>query len=107
MPAKKQDNKTNGNESLRATLLAQTNKEEKGFGYVWGQSTHAIGETFGAIGELATTGRQLAKKGKAAAVASRIESSQEICGLLNIETDNAMDDLLTAEAIVDYICSKR
>lgn len=98
--------KVDGTQALRDQLAAATRHDDKGLGYVWEQSTHAIGESFGAVGVLATAGRQIAEKAREAAVYSRIEGSQELCKLLDIEA-SGIDCLLTSDAIVNYVCSRR
>jgi hypothetical protein len=96
----------NGTKQLRDDLAAATIEAESGFGYVWGQSTHAIGESFAAVGVVANTLRQVAQKGQEAAVYSRIEGSKELCKLLDIES-SGIDCLLTSDAIVKFVCSRR
>ena len=87
-----------------ATLKAQT-KSEKGLGYMWSESTAAIGTTFGALGNLAAAGNQLAITAKRNAVISNLESSGEICKLLGIEA-TGLEQLTISEAIVDFVCSR-
>jgi hypothetical protein len=99
------NNKAQGNGELIATLQSQTN-HNKGLGYMWSESTRAVGTTFGALGNLADAGNQLAITAKRNAVQANLESSGEICKALGIEA-TGMDQLLVSEAIVDYICSRR
>lgn len=86
------------------SLKSQTRKE-KGLGYMWSESTSAIGTTFGALGNLAEAGNQLAVTAKRNAVISNLESSGEICKLLGIEA-TGLDQLTMSEAIVDFVCSR-
>jgi hypothetical protein len=95
----------NGTQELVAALEAQT-KQEKGLGYMWTESTHAVGSTFGMLGNLAVAGNQLAAQAKRNAVMSNLQSSKEICEVLGIEAEG-IDQLTVADAIVDYICSRR
>ena len=94
------------NQDLINTLNSQASAPESGLGHVWRNTTHAIGETFGTVGELATATRELAMKGTEAAVYSRIEGSKELCDLLEIEA-KGIDALLVSEAIVNYVTSRR
>jgi len=86
-------------------LRAQT-KHEKGLGYMWSNSTHAIGTAFGALGSLADAGNQLAIQAKRNAVQANLENSKEICDILGIEA-TGLETLTVSDAIVDYICSRR
>jgi len=88
-----------------AMLQSQT-KREKGLGYVWSNSTHAIGTAFGALGSLADAGNQLAIQAKRNAVQANLENSKEICEILGIEA-TGLETLTVSDAIVDYICSRR
>lgn len=87
-----------------ATLKSQT-KKEKGLGYMWSEATGSVGTAFGALGNLAEAGNQLAITAKRNAVISNLESSGEICTLLGIEA-TGLEQLTVSEAIVDYICSR-
>lgn len=97
---------TSGSEQLIASLSAATKEADSGFGYVWGQTTSAIGETFGAVAVGANTLRQVAEKAQHAAVYSRIEGSKELCKLLEVEA-SGIECLLVSDAIVKFVCSKR
>jgi ABC-type phosphate transport system auxiliary subunit len=98
-------NKQATTQDLVAMLQSQT-KQDKGLGYMWSQSTHAVGTTFGMLGSLADAGNQLAVQAKRNAVMANLESSKEICTVLGIEA-TGLESLTTAEAIVEYICSRR
>jgi hypothetical protein len=87
-------------------MLKSQTKREKGLGYMWSNSTHAIGTTFGALGSLADAGNQLAIQAKRNAVQANLENSKEICNILGIEA-TGLETLTVADAIVDYICSRR
>jgi len=86
-------------------LKAQT-KQDKGMGYMWSQSTRAIGTTFGALGTLADAGNQLAVQAKRNTVIANLENSKEICDVLGIEA-SGLEALTVSDAIVEYICSRR
>jgi len=98
-------NAKTGNKDLVAMLQSQT-KQDKGLGYMWGESTRAVGTTFGMLGNLADAGNQLASQAKRNAVMSNLESSKEICDALGIEAQG-IEQLTVADAIVEYICSRR
>lgn len=97
--------KKNGTQELIGTLKSQT-KQEKGFGFMWSESTHAVGTAFSAVGNLADAGNQLAIAAKRNAVMSNLESSKDICDMLGIEAEG-IETVLAAESIVDYLCSRR
>lgn len=94
-----------GNQAMVEMLKSQTH-EAKGLGFMWSESTRAVGTTFGALGNLADAGNQLAITAKRNAVIANLESSGEICKLLGIEA-TGIDQLVVSESIVDYICSRR
>ena len=87
-------------------MLRAQSKREKGLGFMWSQSTHAIGTTFGMLGNLADAGNQLAVQAKRNAVQANLENSKEICNMLGIEA-SGLETLTVSDAIVDYICSRR
>jgi hypothetical protein len=87
-------------------MLRAQSKREKGMGFMWSQSTHAIGTTFGMLGNLADAGNQLAVQAKRNAVQANLENSKEICNMLGIEA-SGLETLTVSDAIVDYICSRR
>jgi hypothetical protein len=93
-------------EGLILSLKSQTPQKKKGgLGFVWGNTTHSIGEVASAIGELATAGRVLASNAKAQAAQSRIESANDICSTMGLEV-NGIEALTMADAITNYICSQ-
>ena len=87
-------------------MLQSQTKREAGLGFMWSKSTHAVGTTFSAVGNLADAGNQLAIQAKRNAVQANLENSKEICEMLGIEA-TGLESLTVSNAIVDYICSNR
>lgn len=91
-------------QDLIAALQSQARPKTSGLGFVWSNTTGAIGNSFGAVNELAIAGRQLAVNAKNQALISRVESSQELLKALGVEATGA-EALTTAQAITDYLCN--
>lgn len=88
------------------TLPQVPAQKKGGIGIVYKETTNAISEIFGTVGELATAGRVLGQNAKAQAALSRIETSQEILKQLGVES-SGVEAMVAADHLVDYICAKR
>lgn len=87
-------------------LQAATPEAKKGLGLVWGSVTGAIGSVAGAVETGASALDQLAQTGLYSTVQGQIEGAQDLCKSLNIEASGP-EALMAADAIVDYVTSRR
>lgn len=93
--------------SVISTLSAAPKAKTSGLGYMWGETTHAVGSLFGAAGVAADSAKLLAKAGRNSAVLVQLESGAEVCKHLGIEASSPIEAALAAEAVVDYLCDRR
>lgn len=88
------------------TLPAIPEVKRGGIGIVYKETTNAIAEVFGTVGELATAGRVLGQNAKSQAALSRIETSQEILKTLGIES-TGIEAMVAADHLVKFIVNNR
>lgn len=97
---------TKAQQAQTITLPTIPEVKKGGIGIVYKETTNAIGEVFGTIGELATAGRVLGQNAKAQAAMARIETSQEILKTLGIES-TGVEAMVAADHLVKFICNNR
>lgn len=88
------------------TLPVIPAQKKGGIGVVYQETTNAVSEIFGGVGELATAARVLGQNAKAQAAMSRMETSVEILKTLEVEA-SGVEALVAADHLVAYICAKR
>jgi hypothetical protein len=78
-----------------------------GLSSVYTETTNAISESFGAIGELASAARQLSQQASASASMARVEGSLELLKTMNIEDVQGVEAIVLAQSLTAYIKSIR
>lgn len=91
---------------LVANIKANTvKKKEAGIGYMWANTTGALGRSFAVVGNIATAAEVLSKQAVRQTVQGNIESAEELCLSMGVEA-KGFEALEVADAITAYVISK-
>jgi hypothetical protein len=97
---------TKSSASTTITLPAIAEPKKGGIGIVYKETTNAVSEIFGTVGELAAAGRILGQNAVAQAAMARIETSQEILKTLGVES-SGVEAMVAADHLVKFIRNSR
>lgn len=98
----------NANSVLPQQEISFKTKKQKttGFGYMYSQSTGAVGEAFGVMGVMAKSGRMFAQNAQIEAAKARYEAAKALLDDMGVEyTPETCVPI--AQAIVDQIADIR